>query len=98
MGGSQHVGMRCGGCKNGMRVMWCYVVSQPFKEEVTVHADDLPDEAKTRLELEEKHAALAQLLSVKDQMITHLLHERSTLQGQLAHMSEDFTVKLQVSC
>ena len=61
---------------------------QPFKEEIEVDADDLPQEARAYTELLEEHAALSKLLSVKDEMIEHLLQERATLQAQMVTMAE----------
>ncbi len=56
------------------------LISRPLKTAVDVAADDLPADAAAHRDLAAAHAALGQLLAVKDDMIQHLLAERQALQ------------------
>eukprot|EP00798_Chlamydomonas_sp_ICE-L_P005876 gene5876-6168_t len=64
------------------------LLSKPFKESIDVSVDDLPHEARAYNELWEEHAALTKLLAVKDEMIWHLLRERTKTQDRVLKMME----------
>ncbi|KAG2428962.1 hypothetical protein HXX76_011206 [Chlamydomonas incerta] len=70
------------------------LVARPFKSEVDVAADDLPAEAGVYRQLAEAHGALAKLLAVKDQMISHLLQERDAMQEELSQVVERYGSEL----